>query len=495
MADEATVTTKGMDVDSDDAKDEKKSDTKKDDTKPSGGDSDDENLTNEEEAVVVPPTSDIEEKVALIVSEASSGADLSSVLEKLLYLEKKQRQGEHEANTSFICLAMLDLVKERGDWQLTVEQILVLSRRRSQFRRVIRRMVQHAMAWLDAGDMAQSDRLALLTALITVTEGKIFVEVERARLTRKLSEMAEKEDGDVAKACDILQELQIETFGSMRKREKCDFLLEQFRLNLAKKDFIRAGIVRNKITVRIMKNLYELEVKYWNLSLILFYHHERQFLELSKAYLKLLALLKTDEEKIFALRNGVMALVLAEAGNERQDMLFKVLSDTAHKKLLEGLPVYRQLLTLLTTKELMEWPLSADMMAKVTSFKFVGVVDNEQSFLMDRLKERVVQHNIGVVAGYYSRISTKRLASFLAVDERGAEDYVSRMVTEGQVFARINRLDGVIRFKKKERENEVLNAWKADTDKLLELVDLTCHQIHKEMVVHKAKGKGKKARK
>ena len=256
MADEATVTTKGMDVDSDDAKEEKKSDKaeqKKDDKKTAAESDDDV----EEEVVDIPPTSDIEEKVALVVSEASSGSDISAVLDKLLYLEKKQRQGEHEANTMFICLAMLDLVRQRGDWQLTVEQILVLSRRRSQFRRVIRRMVQHSMTWLDAADMAdsQADRLQLLTARIAVTEGKIFVEVERARLTRRLSLMAEREDKDVAKACDILQELQIETFGSMRKREKCDFLLEQLRLNLAKKDFIRAGIVRNKITVRIMKNV------------------------------------------------------------------------------------------------------------------------------------------------------------------------------------------------------------------------------------------------
>jgi len=228
------------------------------------------------------------------------------------------------------------------------------------------------------------------------------------------------------------------------------------------------------------------------LSLILFYHHERQFLSLSKAYLKLLSLLKTEEEKKFALCNGVMALVLAEADNERADMLHRTLS--THRKLFEKdtLSVFRRLLTLLTTTELMEWPLAEDMMKVVNDFKFVGVVDTEQSFLMERLKERVVQHNIAVVSSYYSRISTKRLASFLAVDERGAEGYVSRMVTDGQVFARINRMEGVIRFKKAQTENEVLNAWKADTDKLLELVDLTCHQIHKEMVVHKAKNKGKK---
>merc|ERR1712176_836477 len=114
------------------------------------------------------------------------------------------------------------------------------------------------------------------------------------------------------------------------------------------------------------------------------------------------------------------------------------------------------------------------MMDRLSHFKLVGVVDNEQSDLMDRLRDKVIQHNIGVVASYYNRISTKRLSQFLSIDIAKTEHYVSRMVTE----------------------NELLNAWKADTDKLLDLVDLTCHQIHKEMVIHKAKNKGnKKARK
>ena len=109
----------------------------------------------------------------------------------------------------------------------------------------------------------------------------------------------------------------------------------------------------------------------------------------------------------------------------------------------------------------------------------------------------MIEHNIGVVAGYYDRISTKRLSQFLSIDIAKTEHYVSRMVTEKELFARINRLDGIIRFKEKKTENELLNAWKADTDKLLDLVDLTCHQIHKEMVIHKSKnkGKGKKGKK
>jgi 26S proteasome regulatory subunit N5 len=47
--------------------------------------------------------------------------------------------------------------------------------------------------------------------------------VERARLTHRLAQLREKE-GDVAAAADIIQELQVETYGSMEKREKVSVL-------------------------------------------------------------------------------------------------------------------------------------------------------------------------------------------------------------------------------------------------------------------------------
>ena len=45
------------------------------------------------------------------------------------------------------------------------------------------------------------------------------MEVERARLTHILAQIKE-EEGEVAEAANILQELQVETYGSMEKREK-----------------------------------------------------------------------------------------------------------------------------------------------------------------------------------------------------------------------------------------------------------------------------------
>lgn len=43
--------------------------------------------------------------------------------------------------------------------------------------------------------------------------------MERARLTHKLAKMKE-EEGNIIEAANIIQELQVETYGSMEKREK-----------------------------------------------------------------------------------------------------------------------------------------------------------------------------------------------------------------------------------------------------------------------------------
>lgn len=53
----------------------------------------------------------------------------------------------------------------------------------------------------------------------TVTAGKIYVEVERARLTHKLALLKEA-DGDTEEAATAMQEMPVETFGSMEKKEK-----------------------------------------------------------------------------------------------------------------------------------------------------------------------------------------------------------------------------------------------------------------------------------
>ena len=43
---------------------------------------------------------------------------------------------------------------------------------------------------------------------------------------------------------------QVETYGSMERKEKVEFILEQMRLCLATKDYIRAQIISKKISIR-----------------------------------------------------------------------------------------------------------------------------------------------------------------------------------------------------------------------------------------------------
>lgn len=78
---------------------------------------------------------------------------------------------------------------------------------------------------------------------------QIFVEVERARVTRILSNI-KKEQGDLRAATDILCELQVETFGSMSRREKTEFILEQVSLCIQCGDWTQAGILSRKISTR-----------------------------------------------------------------------------------------------------------------------------------------------------------------------------------------------------------------------------------------------------
>lgn len=78
---------------------------------------------------------------------------------------------------------------------------------------------------------------------------QIFLEVERARLTRMLARIAE-DRGKPQEAADIMQEVAVETYGALSKEEKVAFVLEQVRLVLDRGDYARAQILSKKVNPR-----------------------------------------------------------------------------------------------------------------------------------------------------------------------------------------------------------------------------------------------------
>jgi len=53
----------------------------------------------------------------------------------------------------------------------------------------------------------------------------------------------------------MLSAWQVETFGSMEKKEKVEFILEQMRLCLAKKDYVRTQIISKKINTKYFEDV------------------------------------------------------------------------------------------------------------------------------------------------------------------------------------------------------------------------------------------------
>jgi hypothetical protein len=57
------------------------------------------------------------------------------------------------------------------------------------------------------------------------------------------------------------------------------------------------------------------------------------------------------------------------------------------------------------------------------------------------------------------------------------EERLAEMVTKGVVYARIDRIEGLVRFQKPQEPADVLNQWANDISKLLGDVEETCHLI------------------
>lgn len=93
----------------------------------------------------------------------------------------------------------------------------------------------------------------LLNSVRTNTEGKVYVEVERARATRTLATFKES-DLSYKEAFELLQEVAVETFSSMERKEKYDFILEQMRLALITEQYNQAQIISRKINPKIFNN-------------------------------------------------------------------------------------------------------------------------------------------------------------------------------------------------------------------------------------------------
>ncbi|TCD60049.1 hypothetical protein EIP91_010843, partial [Steccherinum ochraceum] len=451
---------------------------------------------------------DYTKEVDALLPEAKSLAEsgkLQDALDKLYALEKQTRNASDLKSTTRLVKEISQLAYDARNHELLNGSIQTLSKKHGQLKVAIQELVEQAVGWLDEIKKrdGQEKWLQLIETLRTVTEGKLFLETPRARVTLLLSKYHEslikspEQTSPTAKEClqtasDLLSDLQVETYSSMERREKTEFILEQMRLLIAlarvkdsekkpsddKKDIMGGGEgewVKVRVGGRKVNESFlaekaneDLKLKYYNM-MIEYALNQSEYLDAAKYYYKVWETpsIKEDENGRgrAALERIVYYVVLAPHDNEQSDMLHRLFNDSA----LLRLDLQYALVKCFTTQELMRWPGIESIYGP--NLRQTDVFTSEK--LWEDLHTRVIEHNIRIVAKYYTRITLPRLTTLLDLSPKQAEEILCRLVVSGTIWARIDRPTGIVNFRSSKSAEEVMNDWSSDMQRLLSLVEKT----------------------
>lgn len=341
-------------------------------------------------------------------------------------------------------------------------------------------------------------------------------------MTRILSNI-QHQQSKVTAAKDTLCELQVETFGSMTRREKTEFILDQVGLCIEDGDWTQASILGRKISTRyfarkpkktaeqiekekkekeerdrknndtapgdlaeepIDDDVTDLKLRYYEQQITIAKHDDK-YLEACKHYRQVLdtEAVENDPDKLSAaLQRVIYFILLAPYDNEQSDLLHRIAQDS---RIAVSCPSEAELLKRFTVPELMRWPaIESNFGKQLTSTDIFDHTKNEEDPKAHQrwldFRKRVIEHNVRVIAKYYTRIHFSRLTSLLDLPAQETEKYISDLVTSKTIYARIDRPAQIVTFEKKRDADEVLNEWSGNMKSLLGLLERIDHLITKE---------------
>jgi len=279
----------------------------------------------------------------------------------------------------------------------------------------------------------------------------------------------------------------------MERVEKTKFILEQMRLLLevawlkdaedesagkGEKGMLSAGepewvklrVQSRKVNEQFLKEPENEGIKLQFYDMMVQYGlRNHAYLDVAKFYHKVWETpsIKEDvnDKGKTALEHIVYYVALAPHDNEQSDMMHRLFADPA----LEKLEVQHNLIKSFTTDELMRWPGIVDVFGPF--LRKTDVFANDKHW--EDLHTRVIEHNVRVIAKYYTRVTLARLTTLLDLTPQQAEETLCRLVVAGTVWARIDRPAGIVNFRNKRSAEDVMNDWSSDMQKLLGLVEKT----------------------
>lgn len=417
-----------------------------------------------------------------------------SKIDQLLIKEKTARQNNDAAESSKILCEIVQICFDVKEFPKLFEYLVFLSKKRGQAKKALIDMVKLGMTFIEK--MPDLDtKLALIQTLKEVCDKKIYLEVEYARCCLMLVKLKEDEN-NVNEAAKILQEVQVETYGSMDRREKLEFILYQMRIMIKKQDYVRLYIISKKINKKNIEDagLEDLKILFYG-YLVIYFNHENKFLEAAECYKHIFDtyeknpnLINTHPKKIEfdfnveyqnVLEHAILFLVISQHSKDQVGHLNNF--NLNYTSVIEKFPHLNELLKQILSTELISTNPADYGLANLEIFSqnYENHLVHQQNF-----RKQLIQHNIRVIAKYYERVQLARAAQLMAVDVETTESEICEMINNKLIVAKINRIEGIISFKPKKNENEVLNEWVFDLGKVLDLVDKTCHLINRENDVY-----------
>lgn len=227
----------------------------------------------------------------------------------------------------------------------------------------------------------------------------------------------------------------------------------------------------------------DLKLRFYEQQIILA-KHEDKYLEVCKHYRQVLdteSVEQNPEQLHAVLQRVIYFVLLAPYDNEQSDLIHRIQSDPRNDEIPQDAALLKQF----TISELMRWPMvEAQFGEHLTSTDIFSKTENSSDpqahTRYQALRHRVIEHNVRVVAKYYTRITFPRLTQLLDLSEEETEKYISDLVTKKTVYARIDRPARLVNFEVKRGPDEVLDEWSSSVKGLLGLLERVGHLMQRE---------------
>jgi 26S proteasome regulatory subunit N5 len=438
----------------------------------------------------VDPVEDKLEEITIEVIKSIKLHDFDEAIDELHQLEKKYRTAGDAISIGRILTAIVELHFDASNFIGLNESIIMFTlKKHLQSDQAIGMMLKRCCDFVDATD-DRNVKMKLLETLKHVTDGKLYAEMERAKICRELSAMR-KTDGDISAAIKTLEDLKIDTLTTLDRKQRIEIILQLMELLVESKEHVKCLIVAKKINKQYLDHTPEyqaLKIKFYKLSIEI--DKFENYLNTSRHYQAILDTEMTKEdasERQRLLTLAIVYCILAPFDNEKFVMMGRLIKN----KFISEIPLYRDLLKEFTTIELINWYTMKDKFKEdlLKLDNLFNVNTKEGLKCWKDFRTATIEHNIKVFATYYERAYLSHMSEFLDINVDETEKHLCNLIVNKSIKAKIDRLTGIVTFnqhrtateKPSNCQDNVLNNWLQQVSQLMKLVDNTSHLINKEV--------------